>query len=168
MPLFQVNEDPHLLFTQRTFTVRDHQGQISFPGGVQDPGDPDLLTTALRETEEEIALHPDAVEVLGRLNPVETVTGYWINPFVARIPHPYDFRLNPFEVDQLLVFPIKEFFPPERWSTGDYTYKGQTITVCCWRYDQTVIWGATARILLNFLIRLGENPLPDMQPVCLD
>jgi 8-oxo-dGTP pyrophosphatase MutT (NUDIX family) len=167
VPLFLVNADPHLLFTQRTFTVRDHQGQISFPGGVQDPGDPDLLTTAVRETEEEIGLKPEVVEVLGRLNPVETVTGYWINPFVGLVPHPYEFRPNPLEVRQLLIVPLKEFFPPTRWSTGDYTYKGQTITVCCWKHEKTTIWGATARILLNFLALLGEHPLAG-HPVCLD
>jgi 8-oxo-dGTP pyrophosphatase MutT (NUDIX family) len=159
VPLFLVEEEPRLLFTQRTFTVRDHQGQISFPGGVQNLQDPDLLTTALRETEEEIGLKPEVVEVLGRLNPVATVTGYWINPFVALIPHPYDFRLNPLEVRQLLVYSLKEFFPPARWSTGDYHYQGRVVRVCCWRYKKTVIWGATARILLNFLTRLGENPL---------
>jgi 8-oxo-dGTP pyrophosphatase MutT (NUDIX family) len=159
VPLFLVHEDPHLLFTQRTFTVRDHQGQISFPGGVQDPGDPDLLITAIRETEEEIGLKAGVAEVLGRLEPVATVTGYWINPFVALVPHPYEFRPNPLEVQQLLMFPLKEFFPADRWSTGDYDYQGRVIRVCCWHYDRTVIWGATARILLNFLALLGENPL---------
>ncbi len=169
VPLFLVQEEPHLLFTQRTFTVRDHQGQISFPGGVQDPGDPDLLTTALRETEEEIGLKPEVVEVLGRLNPVETVTGYWINPFVGLVPHPYEFRPNPLEVRQLLVFPVKEFFPAARWSTGDYHYQGRVVPVCCWKYQKTVIWGATARILLNFLACLGENPLAAAgEPTCLD
>ncbi|MDI6853526.1 MAG: CoA pyrophosphatase [Deltaproteobacteria bacterium] len=169
VPLFLVHEDPHLLFTQRTFTVRDHQGQISFPGGVQDPGDPDLLMTAIRETEEEIGLTAGVAEVLGRLEPVTTVTGYWINPFVALVPHPYEFRPNPLEVQQLLTFPLREFFPAARWSTGDYEYKGRVIRVCCWRYAQTVIWGATARILLNFLTLLGENPLDVQEEApCLD
>jgi hypothetical protein len=169
VPLFLVHEDPHLLFTRRTFTVRDHQGQISFPGGVQDPGDPDLLTTAVRETEEEIGLTAGVAEVLGRLEPVTTVTGYWINPFVALVPHPYEFRPNPLEVQQLLIFPLEEFFSAHRWSTGDYHYKGRVVRVCCWRYDKTVIWGATARILLNFLALLGENPLGvNEKTPCLD
>lgn len=167
VPLFRVGEEPHLLFTQRTFTVRDHQGQISFPGGVRDPRDPDLLATALRETEEEIGLKADQVQVLGALGPVATVTGYWINPFVGLIPHPYDFRPNPREVRHLLIFPVKEFLPAARWSTGDYTYKGRTVKVCCWKHEKTVIWGATARILLDFLARLGEFPLGN-QPVCRD
>jgi 8-oxo-dGTP pyrophosphatase MutT (NUDIX family) len=165
VPLFYVAQDPHLLFTQRTFTVRDHQGQISFPGGVQDTADPDLLTTALRETEEEIGLKPQVVEVLGALHPVATVTGYWITPFVGLIPHPYDFRPNPLEVRRLLMHPVREFFPPDRWNTGDYNYQGKVIRVCCWKYRGTVIWGATARMLVDFLARLGENPL---ETSCLD
>lgn len=167
VPLFWVGEEPHLLFTQRTFTVRDHQGQISFPGGVQDPRDPDLLATALRESEEEIGLKTDQVQVLGALGPVATVTGYWIIPFVGLIPHPYDFRPNPREVRHLLIFPVKEFLPAARWSTGDYTYKGRTVKVCCWKHGNTVIWGATARMLLDFLARLEEFPLGN-QPVCRD
>jgi 8-oxo-dGTP pyrophosphatase MutT (NUDIX family) len=166
-PLFLAAGEPHLLFTQRTHTVRDHQGQISFPGGVQDREDQDLLSTALRETEEEIGLTPRVVEVLGALNPVATVTGYWITPFVGLIPYPYEFRPNPLEVRRLLMQPVKEFLPPERWRTGDYHYKGRVVRVCCWHLGSTTIWGATARIVLNLLARLGENPLPD-HPGCLD
>ncbi len=158
-PVFEVEGELNLLFTQRTMHLRDHQGQISFPGGVRDPGDPDLLATALRETEEEIGLKPEKVEILGALTPVATVTGYWINPFVALIPYPYEFHLNHHEVKHLLVFPVAAFCVPERWSTGTYNYKGQSRQVCCWKYQDTVIWGATARMLLDFLSRLGEHPL---------
>ena len=158
-PVFEVEGEVNLLFTQRTMFLKDHRGQISFPGGVRDLGDPDLLTTALRETQEEIGLHPGVVEIFGNLQPVATVTGYWINPFVAQIPYPYDFRLNHHEVMHLLVFPLAAFCVPERWNTGPYRYKDQTIQVCCWKYDDTVIWGATARLLLDLLSRVGENPL---------
>lgn len=159
VPVFEKDGALHLLFTQRTHTVRNHQGQISFPGGVQDPGDPDLLATALRETEEEIGLDARAVEILGRLEATATITGYWINPFVALIPHPCDFRLNRREVERLLTFSLHDFFPPERWRSGLYTYKGRDITVCCWQLEKTVIWGATARITLDLLARLGIEPL---------
>ena len=111
-PVFEVEEEVNLLFTQRTMHLKDHQGQISFPGGVRDPGDPDLLATALRETEEEIGLQPEKVEILGALTPVATVTGYWINPFVALIPYPYEFHLNHHEVKHLLVFPMAAFCVP--------------------------------------------------------
>jgi 8-oxo-dGTP pyrophosphatase MutT (NUDIX family) len=159
-PVFEVEGQVNLLFTQRTMFLKDHRGQISFPGGVRDLGDPDLVTTALRETEEEIGLHPGEVEILGNLNPVATVTGYWINPFVALIPYPYDFRLNHHEVMHLLIFPLAAFCAPECWNSGTYRHKDQIVQVCCWKYDDTVIWGATARMLLDLLGRLGEYPLP--------
>jgi len=158
-PVFEANGQMSLLFTQRTMSLRDHQGQISFPGGVQDPGDTDLLSTALRETEEEIGLQPEVVHLLGNLKPVTTVTGYWINPFVALIPHPYDFRHNHHEVMHLLEFPLAAFCVPERWNSGTYRHKDHIVQVCCWQYGGTVIWGATARMLLDLLGRLGEYPL---------
>ena len=158
-PIFVAAGEVSLLFTQRTMNLKDHQGQISFPGGVKDRADPDLQATALRETEEEIGLIPAEAEVLGTLDPVATVTGYWVNPFVALIPYPYGFRLNRHEVSRLLIFPLAAFCVPERWSTGPYQYKDRTVQVCCWKYQETVIWGATARMLLDFLSRLGEHPL---------
>ncbi len=159
-PMFFLNDEPHLLFTKRTLTVRDHRGQISFPGGVRSPQDPDLLATALRETREEIGLEPEQVEVIGRLKSLATVTGYWINAFVGLIPYPYEFRLNAREVKRLILLPLEGFCPPKRWSSGDYTYNDKTVPVCYWKYRGTVIWGATARLLLDLLRRLGENPFP--------
>jgi 8-oxo-dGTP pyrophosphatase MutT (NUDIX family) len=158
-PVFVAEGEVSLLFTQRTMNLKDHQGQISFPGGVQDPGDPDLLASAVREAEEEIGLKPAEAEVLGTLNPVATTTGYWINPFVAVIPYPYNFRINHQEVNRLLIFPLEAFCVPERWSSGPYQYKDQTVQVCCWKYQGTVIWGATALMLLDLLSRLGKQPL---------
>jgi 8-oxo-dGTP pyrophosphatase MutT (NUDIX family) len=168
-PIFFLHDEPHLLFTQRTLTVRDHRGQISFPGGVKSPRDPDLLATALRETREEIGLEPEEVSVLGGLTPVATVTGYWINAFVGRIPYPYEFRLNAREVKKLILLPLEGFCTPKRWSSGDYTYNEKTVPVCYWKYRGTVIWGATARLLLDLLHRLGENPFPEENDApCVD
>jgi 8-oxo-dGTP pyrophosphatase MutT (NUDIX family) len=160
LPVFFTNGEPHLLFTQRTMLVKDHRGQISFPGGVRDPEDADLRATAVRESAEEIGLNPAAVEVCGSFKPVTTVTGYWVAPFVSLIPYPYDFVLNQREVARLLTFPVAGFLAPQAWQTGPYTYQGQTRLVCCWRQGDITIWGATARLLLNFLACLGEHPLP--------
>lgn len=159
-PMFFLKDEPHLLFTQRTLTVRDHRGQISFPGGVKSPQDPDLLATALRETREEIGLEPEQVEVIGRLKSLATVTGYWINAFVGLIPYPYEFRLNAREVKRLILLPLEGFCRPKRWSSGEYAYHNKVVPVCYWKYRGTVIWGATARLLLDLLRRLGENPFP--------
>jgi len=168
-PLFFTEDEPHLLFTQRTMTVRDHRGQISFPGGVQSSQDAHLLATALRETQEEIGLAPEKVEVLGSLKPLATITGYWVTAFVGLIPYPYEFHLNTGEVQRLLLLPLTGFCDPRRWNSGDYTYNGKIVRVCCWKHRQTVIWGATARLLLDLLARLGENPFTGEEDVpCVD
>jgi len=167
VPVFFRDGVPHLLFTQRTHLVKDHRGQISFPGGVRDSRDPDLIATALRESAEEIGLDPAVVEVCGTFRPVTTVTGYWVAPFVSLIPYPYSFRLNRREVARLLLLPLQGFLDADRWRTGPYTYRDRTVLVCCWQGDDDVIWGATARLLLNFLACLGENPLaPEMRGSC--
>jgi 8-oxo-dGTP pyrophosphatase MutT (NUDIX family) len=169
VPLFVEAEEVQVLFTERTLMVKDHRGQIAFPGGVRDPQDPHLLATALRETEEEIGLDPGVVEVLGTLPAVATITGYQITPFVGLIPHPYDFRPSPREVKRLLAFPVAEFFAPERWSSGPYVFQGRITRVCYWHNGQEVVWGATARILLNLLAHLGVHPIPgDRDATCLD
>jgi 8-oxo-dGTP pyrophosphatase MutT (NUDIX family) len=160
MPLFEQEGELSLLFTQRTLTVKDHQGQISFPGGVRDAQDPNLLATALREAAEEIGLDSRVVEVLGVLPPETTSTGYAITAFVGTIPYPYDFRPNPREVARLLLLPLAGFLPPELWSTGDYDYRGRTLRVYCWKRNGEVIWGATARLLLHLLAALGHHPIP--------
>ena len=166
---FKEGEQAHLLFTQRTLTLKDHRGQISFPGGVRHPEDPDLLTTALRETREEIGLDPRAVELLGALAPVATMTGYRITPFLGLIPHPYEFHPNPQEVERLLLLPLQGFFDPARWSSRAYHYQGRSTRVCDWRGDGELIWGATARILLNLLALLDQHPIPgDRHATCLD
>jgi 8-oxo-dGTP pyrophosphatase MutT (NUDIX family) len=169
VPLFFSGGMPHLLFTQRTMSVKNHRGQIAFPGGVQDPRDPDLLATALRETQEEIGLNPELVKVLGPLSSLTTITGYRVTAHVALIPYPYQFRLNPREVKRLLLFSVESFCDPQRWGTGTYTLKGKTVGVCYWRKARTVIWGATASLLLDLLTRWGENPLSEAQnAACLD
>jgi 8-oxo-dGTP pyrophosphatase MutT (NUDIX family) len=169
VPLFLKTGELQVLFTQRTLMVKDHRGQIAFPGGVRDPEDPHLLATALRETEEEIGLAPEAVEVLGTLPSLATVTGYHITPFVGLIPHPYDFHPSPREVKRLLTWPVAEFFAPERWTSGPYTFQGRTTRVCYWQNGQEVVWGATARILLTLLTHLGVFPLGgDHDDTCLD
>ena len=165
---FKEGEQAHLLFTQRTFTLKDHRGQISFPGGVRDPEDPDLLTTALRETREEIGLDPRAVELLGALAPVATMTGYRITPFLGLIPHPYEFHPNPQEVERLLLLPLEGFFTRPAGAPGPTRSRAAPPGSVTGRGDGELVWGATARILLNLLALWATSRAEEPHATCLD
>lgn len=154
IPLFYENSELMMLFTQRTYLVKHHRGQISFPGGVQDPDDDNLLATALRESQEEIGLAPQEVDVLGFLNATLTITGFQVYSFVGLVPYPYEFLLNDREVARLLAFPVRQLLQPHRWRTGPHDWEGKHSTVYYCQMPQTTIWGATARILVDFLALL--------------
>lgn len=150
IPIFTRGGQDHILFTKRTETVDAHKGQISFPGGRQEPGE-DLLQTALREAHEEIGLAPSAVEVLGELDQELTfVTNFIISPFVGHIPYPYVFTINRREVQSLIEVPVsalldKNNYREEIETSGDKQYRAYYFY-----YQNEVIWGATGRILKRF------------------
>lgn len=146
VPLFQQDGIWKVLFTKRTEQVVNHKGQISFPGGAKDPGDEDLLATALRESEEEIGLDRTKVQVIGPLDPIKTITNYLIHPFVGIIPFPYPFRLNSQEVERLICLPLADLIQ----EASSQRPEGVGLNLTFNRFSE-VIWGATARILYQFL-----------------
>ena len=108
IPLYEQQGHYHIIFIKRTETVKEHKGQISFPGGVCEKEDRTTLDTALRECCEEIGLRAEDVEVLGELDDEKTTTSnYIVSPFVATIPWPYRFKINEYEVDEILEIPIR-------------------------------------------------------------
>jgi 8-oxo-dGTP pyrophosphatase MutT (NUDIX family) len=137
---------------RRTERVPHHKGQICFPGGSRDPGDRDLLGTALREAEEELGIRGADVELLGAMERVPTVTGFCIQPFVARIPRDARFQLDGFEVAETFDAPLSVFSDFSRYRAAGTTFLGKPYAVYFFDYDRFTIWGATARILHN----LGE------------
>lgn len=153
LPLFKNATDYHLVFTKRTETVRHHKGQVSFPGGSFEPADGDLLTTALRESYEEVGIEPEHVSILGRLDDLATFsTTFTISPFVGLIPYPYPFRPNPLEVAIVFDAPLSVLADP----TVERRYirtrdDGATIEDYEFHVNGHVIWGATARIIRHFL-----------------
>ena len=153
LPLFKNATDYHLLFTKRTETVRHHKGQVSFPGGSFEPADGDLLTTALRESYEEVGIEPEHVSILGRLDDLTTFsTSFTISPFVGLIPCPYPFRPNPTEV--AIVFDVSLSILADPTVGRRYIRArddGATIEDYEFHVDGHVIWGATARLIHHFL-----------------
>lgn len=159
IPLLRDRGEYKVLFTKRTQTVDDHKGQISFPGGRVDEEDRSYLDTALREAWEEVGLRPEDVTLLGRLDDALTLSSnYLIHPFVGYVPYPYAYKLNPQEVERLIYAPLDVFLAEsglaeiERVEYGGRTYESQI-----YRYDGEVIWGATARMMKDFIHILGEK-----------
>ena len=153
LPLFRNATDYHLLFTKRTETVRQHKGQVSFPGGSFELADGELQATALRETYEEVGIQPEHVTILGRLDDLATFsTSFTISPFVGLIPYPYPFRPNPLEVAIVFDAALSALADP----TVQRRYvrardDGATIEDYEFHVNGHVIWGATARIIHHFL-----------------
>jgi 8-oxo-dGTP pyrophosphatase MutT (NUDIX family) len=158
LPLFKHATEYHVVFTKRTETLTHHKGQVSFPGGSFEPADGDLLTTALRESYEEVGIHPEHVSILGRLDDLSTFsTSYTISPFVGLIPYPYPFRPNPIEVAIVFDVAVSVLADP----TVGRSYRrarddGATIEDYEFHVNGQVIWGATARIIRHFLSIVGE------------
>lgn len=152
VPLYTVGEEVFVLFTKRTETVEHHKGQISFPGGVADAQDPDLLTTALRETREELGIPSDQVQILGVLDDVSTyVSGFVITPFVGIIPHPYPLRVNANEISEVLTVPLRAFRDATKLRIEERDRAGERVKVYFYQYGAHEIWGATARIMKEMI-----------------
>ena len=152
VPLYVQDGDLTAVFTKRPADMRRHAGEISFPGGRQDPGE-ELRETALREAEEEIGLMRDLVDVVGALPPTGTfVTNYVIYPFVGITAPGGAFRPNPVEVDEIVELSLPDLiagYERKRLIRRGVPIKTDTYTV-----GGHLIWGATARILAGLLERL--------------
>ena len=153
--------EPHLVFTKKTASVPHHRGQFSFPGGVVEHGDASHVETALREAWEEIRLPADLVEVLGLLDDTETrATPFIITPVVGLVTGPVDFVPDGREIERVLEVPLRVLRDPAIFHTEMWQRSGEAHRVHFYRVSaEDVIWGATARILNQFLglLEAGEG-----------
>ena len=153
IPFVQLDGKLHIIFTKRTATVRDHQNQISFPGGACEVFDKTELDAALRELEEEIGIQIPLESVFGALEARKTVTGYFITPFIAFIDSSQKIRPNPAEVDRVIYVPLKWLADPGNYSSRPYSRDGIVFDDVLFfkPFDGETIWGITAKILYDLL-----------------
>lgn len=150
VPLVEHADGMTVLLTQRTAHLAHHPGQISFPGGRLEPGDNgDPVIAALRETEEEIALPRDRVTIVGRLDDYITGTGFIVTPVVGIIAPPVETNADPFEVAEVFEVPLNFLLDPENHKLHRRVIEGRHRPFWSMTWDERVIWGATAGILVN-------------------
>ncbi len=158
IPIVAVPE-PTLILTVRTDTLSSHKGQIAFPGGSIDATDPSARDAALRETQEEIALDPGKVRVLGELDNTPTfVSGYVVHPFIGWLEEQPELKPNPAEVAEILHVPLSELIEDIRREPG-FEHGGRAYPTEAWVWEDHVIWGVTARIVRQFLDVLSDAGL---------
>jgi len=151
VPLFQKEGDCHLLFTKRSDQVKYHKGEISFPGGMVDEEDSELEQTALREAFEEIGLKDNDVHIIGILDDIVTTTEFIVTPIVGLFPYPYPFKVSEVEIEELIEVPLTSLLNEDSFSEREIFRAGQNEIVYAYQYGKHIIWGATARILKQFL-----------------
>lgn len=154
-PIVLREEGHTVLLTQRTAHLRDHAGQISFPGGRVEVEDLSPIHTALRETEEEIGLPRERVEIVGFLPEYRTGTGFRVTPVVALVRPPFDLQPDPFEVAEIFEVPLSFLLDPANHQQHSLHYRGALRNYFAMPYGEYFIWGATAGMIRSLSERLG-------------
>jgi 8-oxo-dGTP pyrophosphatase MutT (NUDIX family) len=147
---------PRMVLTVRTDHLHAHAGQVAFPGGRSEADDGDAITTALRESEEEIGLERRLVTPLGFLDRFETISGFCITPVVARIATEAQLYPAPDEVAEVFEVPLAFFMEPANLRRYTMEFRGHQRSMVEFVHGGHRIWGATAAILLNLLQRMGR------------
>jgi len=155
--------DPEVIVTLRSPFLSTHSGEMAFPGGKRDPEDADLLATALREAEEEVALPPGQVEVIGSLGQVVSKHLLQVTPWVGVIPPRLPLEPNPDEIDSIHRVPLSYLLDPANRRIDQIDFAGKVRSVPAWHWQGEVIWGLTAYILAE-LLNVGFDADIPMRP----
>ena len=141
----------HLLLTRRAMHLNIHRGEVAFPGGKWEEGDTSLLDTALRESNEEVALNPECVEILGQLEPGTTGAGMRVTPFVGAVPDCLALKANLRELDALFWVPVAFLATDIRVRTDIFVHGEREVWAPVYQWEGYTIWGFTARVIVSFL-----------------
>ncbi|MCW2254511.1 8-oxo-dGTP pyrophosphatase MutT (NUDIX family) [Providencia alcalifaciens] len=147
-------ENPTLLLTKRSPFLRSHAGEIAFPGGASDPEDSSLITTALREAYEEVAIPPEKVKILGQLTPQISFGGYKVTPIVGLLPAGIHYQPNPSEVASIFEVPLFDALTLTQYKYIDIKRGGCSNRVFFYWYNGHLVWGLTATIIHQLALQL--------------
>lgn len=147
VPILCTDQGAQLYLTKRSSALKHHPGQIAFPGGKQDAGDPDLAATALREASEEIGLDPANVRILGQMPAHETVTGFVVTPVVAQVIAPFTPIPERGEVEEVFTVPLSHVMDRAQYLIQWRRWRGSRRHYYTVPFGPYYVWGATARIL---------------------
>jgi 8-oxo-dGTP pyrophosphatase MutT (NUDIX family) len=148
---FTDEPDPHLILTVRSAHMPTHAGEVAFPGGKRDPGDVDLLDTALRESEEEVGLSRKEVEVLAELSPLASRFGMKVTPFVGLVAPDVSLVAEPGEIGEIFRVPLSFFLQTQPELTQKFTFLGRNMRMPSYDFEGRRIWGLTAFMILDVL-----------------
>lgn len=159
VPLVERDRDLNVILTRRSDRLREHAGQISFPGGRIEPEDPSPHMAALREAEEEIGVEPRQVEIVSELPQYRTGTGFLVHPVVGFVDARAAFRACPVEVAEVFEVPLSFVLNPQNHRPHEFHHDGQVHQLRAVPYGEYFIWGATASILIELYQALtGDVP----------
>lgn len=166
--IFTGGDEPEVLLTRRPTHMTSHAGEVAFPGGKRDRDDSSLTDTALRESEEEVALPRASVEIIGALKPARAKSGIKVLPVVGLVHDEPELMGNPSEVESLFRVPLRFFFEQKPVRDHRINFRGIDLVVPCFRYQGYIIWGLTAYMLVEFM-RQGfdhaiDYPWPPILP----
>jgi len=147
---------PTLLLTRRADSLRKHAGQVAFPGGMMDHSDPSLVFTALREAEEEVAITPASVQVIGTLPAVTSSTGFQVTPVVGILPATISYQPSEDEVAAVFEMPLQEALRLGRYTPLDIHRHGSEHRVWLSWFEDYFVWGMTAGIIRQLSLQIGQ------------
>lgn len=154
VPLHWVNDEIHILLTKRSEKLKHHSGQVSFPGGGFDESDITIRQAAIRETEEEIGITADFINVVGYLDDVKTISGFYVTPFVAILEEGFEIVINKHEVSEVFSVPLEYFLEEDNCQKRSAEYKGENVKYYVYPHEKHTIWGVTAEIIVKLVNKL--------------